>query len=145
MSFTIGEVAKMLNIPTSTIRYYEQEGMLTFIQRSDNGIRLFEEKDLETLEFIECLKKTGMPIKSIKQFLNYVSEGDSTINERLDMMKDQKNIVIQEIKQLKNMLEMLDYKCWYYETAKKAGTCKIHENNDFENTPRKYNKFLNKS
>lgn len=144
MALIIGEVSKILNIPSSTIRYYEQEGILSFVKRTDNGIRLFEDKDLEVLEFIECLKKTGMSIKNIKKFMNYVSKGDSTISERLDMMKEQRNIVIREIEQLKNMLDMLDYKCWFYETSKEAGTCKIHENDDFENTPRKYRKFLNK-
>ena len=69
--YTIGEVAKMYGIAPSALRYYDKEGLLPFIERTEGGARLFKEEDLEWLTTIECLKDTGMPIKMIKQFIDW--------------------------------------------------------------------------
>ena len=70
MFYTIGEVSKKFNIPTSTLRYYEKEGLLPFIERDKNGIRKFKEENFEWIHTIECLKNTGIPIKDIKNFID---------------------------------------------------------------------------
>ena len=66
MFYTIGEIAKKLNIPPSTLRYYDKEGLLPFVERSSSGIRMFSDKDFESLSVIECLKKASKTIKYIK-------------------------------------------------------------------------------
>lgn len=66
MDYTIGEVAKIINISPHTLRFYDKEGLLPFVERSESGIRRFKEEDFGKLMIIECLKKTGMPIKDIK-------------------------------------------------------------------------------
>ena len=125
--YTIGEVSKKTNIPPSTLRYYEKEGLLPSVSRTDSGIRKFDDDDLDRLSIIECLKKTGLSIKKIKQFIDWCSEGDSTIQLRYEMFKECREETLRKINELKETLEMIDYKCWYYETAMKAGTTKIHE------------------
>lgn len=127
MFYTVGEIAKKLNIPPSTLRYYDKEGLLPFVERSNGGIRMFSDRDFESLSVIECLKKAGMSIKDIKQFMEWCSEGDSTIPKRLSMFRRQREQVLTQITQLQETLEILDYKEWYYETAQKAGTCAIHD------------------
>lgn len=57
MMYTVGEMAKLLNIPGSTLRYYDKEGLLPFVERSSGGIRMFQEKDYEWLKVISCLEK----------------------------------------------------------------------------------------
>lgn len=57
MSHTVGEMAKILNVAPSTLRYYDREGMLPFIERSGGGIRMFKDEDFEWLMIIDCLKK----------------------------------------------------------------------------------------
>ena len=69
MAYTVGEMAKMLHVAPSTLRYYDKEGLLPFVDRSKSGIRMFKPSDIEWLRLIECLKATGMPIKDIKQFI----------------------------------------------------------------------------
>lgn len=64
--YTIGEVSKMFDIPISTLRYYDKEGLLLGLEKNDSGIRKFTKQSLESLRVIECLKKTGMQIKDIK-------------------------------------------------------------------------------
>lgn len=123
MPYTIGEMAKKMGVAPSTLRYYEKEGLLPFVTRSGSGNRVFHDSDLERLSIIECLKQTGLPIKGIKAFMGWCLEGDSTIGKRLELMQNQRQAVLDQIEQLKETLEVLDYKVWYYETAKKAGTC----------------------
>ena len=82
MLYTVSEMAKRLGVAPSTLRYYDKEGLLPFIERSDGGIRMFKDTDFEWLSIIECLKKTGMPIKEIKVFIDWCIEGDTTTAQR---------------------------------------------------------------
>lgn len=142
MLYTVGEIAKKLNIPPSTLRYYDKEGLLPFIERSDSGIRMFKDSDLDGLYMIECLKKTGMSIKDIKTFMAWCAEGDTTIPQRLELIDKQHQAVQEQIEQLQETLQMLHYKHWYYTTAKAAGTCAIHEKYTKEDIPEEFHDFL---
>lgn len=127
MFYTVGEIAKKLNVAPSTLRYYDKEGLLPFVERSDSGIRMFKDSDMEGLRVIECLKRMGMPIKDIKVFMGLCQLGDATINERLALIDKQRETVLEQQKQLQETLDTLNYKHWYYETAAKAGTCAVHD------------------
>ena len=143
MIYTVGEAAKQLDVAPSTLRYYDKEGLLPFLERSGSGMRMFKDDDLAWLKTIECLKKTGMPIKDIKHFIDCCMEGDSKIDERLTIIQSQRDSVIQQINELQKMLGMLNYKCWYYETAKEAGSCSVHDAMTTENIPAEYHQYLN--
>ena len=114
MLYTVGEIAKKMNVAPSTLRYYDKEGLLPFVERSGGGIRMFKDSDYEQLSIIECLKKTGMSIKDIKAFMDWCREGDSTIEQRLNLMKRQREAVLAQIKQMQETLQMLDYKCFEF-------------------------------
>ncbi|MDF2589251.1 MAG: putative transcriptional regulator [Anaerocolumna sp.] len=144
MIYTVGEIAKQLNVAASTLRYYDKEGLLPFVERSGSGMRMFKDEDMSWLRTIECLKKTGMPIKDIKHFMDCCVVGDSMIDERSDIIQSQRDAVIEQMKEMQEMLDMLNYKCWYYETAKEAGTCSIHDDMDIDKVPVEYRKFINK-
>jgi len=144
MHYTVGQIAEKLNVSPSTLRYYDKEGLLPFVERSDGGIRMFKNSDFEWLNIIECMKKTGMSIKDIKVFIDWCIEGDSTIDKRLQLIDKQRENTAAQMKQLQETLEMLDYKHWYYETAKAAGTCEIHNNFPEEKIPEKLRAIHNK-
>lgn len=135
MYYTIGEIAKKMKISSHTLRFYAKEGLLPFVERSEGGIRMFKEEDLGWFYIIKCLKKTGMTIKDIKKYLDLAMLGDSTIDERLEMFKEQQKVVEKEIDELREALDLLKYKQWYYEVAKVAGTCSVHETIDVEEIP----------
>jgi DNA-binding transcriptional MerR regulator len=82
-----------------------------------------------------------MPIKEIKHFIDYCVEGDSKIDERLSIIEAQKNAVIKQMKEMQSMLDMLNYKTWYYQTAKEAGTCAVHDRMDLKDVPKKYHRY----
>lgn len=135
MIYTIGEAAKILNVAPSTIRYYDKEGLLPFVERSGSGIRMFFEDDFGWLFIIECLKKSGLSIKDIKSYIDMALKGDETIDQRLALFQNQREKVIKQIEELQSTLNTLDYKCWYYETAKKAGTTAVVQNLTIDKIP----------
>lgn len=138
MLYTVGEMAKRLGIAPSTLRYYDKEGLLPFVERSDSGIRMFKDSDYEWLKIIECLKKTGMQLKDIKKFVIMAMEGDSTIDDRLELIIKQQEAVRQQMADLQQTLDTLEFKRWYYETAQQAGTTDVLTNMPLEQLPEKY-------
>ena len=121
MSYTIGEIAEMMGVTPSTLRYYDQEGLLPEVNRV-NGIRVFEDKDFAWLRILNCLKNTNMPIKKIKEYVELAKHGDSSLKERYEIIKEQKENILEQIEQFQYYLKEIEFKEWYYETAIKDGT-----------------------
>lgn len=121
MKYSIGEVSELLNIPVSTLRYYDKEGLLLDLER-DSGVRKFSERNIDALRLINCLKSSGMQIKDIKEFMHLVSLGNKTISKRKDFFYKQKEEIENKIKDLEKALNMVKFKCWYYETAENDKT-----------------------
>ena len=91
------------------------------MERNGN-IRKFSDNELEALHVIECLKKSGLEIKDIKLFFQWVAEGSSTYGCRKDLFEHRKAVVEEEMKALERTHAMLEFKCWYYEQAMNDGT-----------------------
>ena len=118
--YTIGQVSEMYNLPISTLRYYDKKGFFPNLMRKDN-IRYFSDVELEAIRIIECLKQSGLEIKEIKQFFQWVVEGPSSYEKRKELFETRKATVEDEIKAMEKTLALLKFKCWYYETAIKDG------------------------
>ncbi|KJD39017.1 MerR family transcriptional regulator [Paenibacillus polymyxa] len=129
-TYSISEVAKELNLTAYALRYYDKEGLMPFVERTSSGTRLFKESDIDALKIIECLKSTGMPIKEIKNFIDWCSGGDSTLQQRYDMFIERKATVEAQMEELKKTMEVIEHKCLYYKTALDAGTENVHKNNN---------------
>ena len=114
--YTIGQVSEMFNLPVSTLRYYDKEGLFPHLKRV-NGVRQFSEIEIETLRVIDCLKRSGLEIKEIKEYMSLCSLGNTTLKQRKEIFEKQKEEVLQEIENLQKVLSMLNYKCWYYDQA----------------------------
>ena len=144
MIYTVGEMAKKIGAAPSTLRYYDKEGLLPFVERSSGGIRVFKEADYEWLKVIECLKKTGMPLKDIKTFIEMAMQGDETIDERLELIRKQRDEVGRQIAELQETMDTLNFKCWYYETAKSAGTTAVPRRMKLEELPEEFREIRKK-
>lgn len=118
--YTIGQVSELFNIPVSTLRYYDKEGFFPNLKRVGN-IRKFDEAELEALKVIECLKKSGLEIKDIRQFFEWVSKGSASYPDRKELFEHRKEAVKEQIKSLETTLAMLEFKCWYYDKAMADG------------------------
>src|ERR1700730_11163896 len=112
--YSISEAAAKFNIPESTIRYYDKKELLPLIERDELGRRLFSEDQIALLSTVICLKNTHMPISGIKQYIDWVVEGDNTIDLRLEMMKNHKAAVLDEILLMTKSLKGIDEKITRY-------------------------------
>ena len=121
MVYTVGEMAKKLDVPASTLRYYDKQGLFPGLERA-SGIRRFGDAELEALRVIECLKKAGMEIKDIRLFMEWCAEGPSTYPKRKAMFEERRAHMESEIANMNRALDMLKFKCWYYEQAIQDGS-----------------------
>ncbi|HZK53309.1 MAG TPA: MerR family transcriptional regulator [Desulfosporosinus sp.] len=117
MRYTISQVAEKFDLTAHTIRYYDKEGLLPFIERNKAGNRQFSDKDFDWLKLITCLKNTGMPIKQIKLYIQWCLQGDETLELRRQMYIDHRQEVLKQIDDLQKNLKSIDYKLEFYDTA----------------------------
>ena len=108
--YTIGDASAELGIPASTLRYYDKRGLFPNMARSQGGIRMFTDDDLEWARFIERLKASGMPLAEIRRFIDLYREGDSTIEERRRIVHERRDLIDQEIADLRLARDFIDYK-----------------------------------
>lgn len=114
MNYSIRQVAEKTNLTPHTLRYYDKEGLLPFLSRSENGIRKFSESDLEWLGLICCLKNTGMSIREIKVFVELSLQGDETLKARCDMLLQHKRSVEEQIRTMEIHLQKVTYKIEHF-------------------------------
>ncbi|MBD1381966.1 MerR family transcriptional regulator [Metabacillus arenae] len=113
--YSIKEVSEMMDLPTSTIRYYEKEGLLPFVQRDKNGYRLFHEKDLGWLDFIRCLRVTEMSIPDLREIITLTIEGGDNFDVRRSILIEHRKELLKQQEQLDNAFEKVKTKLEYFD------------------------------
>lgn len=114
MEYTIKQVSEKTNLSIHTLRYYDKEGLLPQLQRTQSGIRKFSENDICWINLICCLKNSGMSIDEIKGFMSLCLQGTKTSEERKEFLQTHKEKIIEQIKQLECSLEIINYKLDHY-------------------------------
>ena len=136
MEYPISEVAKMMNVTIPALRYYDNIGLLKKLKKNNSGNRIFTEEDVETIRVIQYLKRSGMQLTEIREFMEWCQKGDSTIEKRLNLLKKQKQNVLSEIARLQETLNLIKFKEWYYTKALNDGTEKYVKNMPLEEMPK---------
>lgn len=113
----IGEVSEKYEISSDTLRYYERVGLLPAVNRSESGIRDFNELDLRRVSFIKCMRRAGLPIEVLIEYFNLVQQGDRTIEARKEILVEQREQLSARMKEMQTTLDLLDYKIKVYENA----------------------------
>lgn len=111
---TIKDVASQVGESEHTIRYYCKEGLFPFLVRDKNNIRRFTEDDLEGVRIVLCLRDTGMPLSEIKRYMDLCTKGSSTINERLEIIRKQKEQAFQQMQEFQKKIDHLEWKERHY-------------------------------
>ncbi|MGG3573452.1 MerR family transcriptional regulator [Bacillus gobiensis] len=114
MNYSIGQVSDQTGLSIHTLRYYEKEGIIPFVNRNDNGIRMYETKDIELLKFVCCLRATGMAISDLKEFVRLIIQGNETIDQRIIMLEKQKENLKSQVDQLVAYQGMINQKINIY-------------------------------
>jgi DNA-binding transcriptional MerR regulator len=146
--YTIGEVAKMFNIPASTLRYYDKMGLFPNLNKAIANIRQFSDADIATIETIECLKDAGLQIAEIKDYIQLCAKGNSTLEKRLELFEVSQQKVKVQIKGLQNTLNMLKIKAYYYKLSIERGGEEFVDVSDAESLPANlkevFDRYMNK-
>ncbi len=125
MEYTIGELAKKMNLTVHTLRYYDDQGLLRHVKRSSNGRRIFTHRDVIMLNTIQCLKAVDMSLNDIKQYIDWCEEGFPTVKQRYELFEEKRKFVEEQIAQLQKILATIDYKCEFYKKAMQTGSVDI--------------------
>ena len=110
----INEVSKRYNLNDSTLRYYEKVGLLNDIKR-ENGVRDYQDKDLDRIEFILCMKDAGLSIEQLRQYFDLVNEGDATLTKRKELLQQQRMLILEQMTKLQKSLDKVNFKIDYFE------------------------------
>ncbi|TFE22674.1 MerR family transcriptional regulator [Cohnella luojiensis] len=114
MSYHIKEITELTGLSASTLRFYEKAGVIPFVKRDINGNRIYDEENIQWMDFILALRETGMPINDIKNYVDLYKEGHSTLKERKEMMLQHKAKVEEEVAQIFKYLDKINYKLALY-------------------------------
>ena len=113
--YTVKEVADKMDVSEHTLRFWAKSGFFPFIKRNENNIRLFSDSDLEWVKIVKCLRAVGTENKAIKRYIDLCIIGDSTIPERYEIIRTKKQKALQQMQDLKQQLDLLDYKEQFYQ------------------------------
>jgi DNA-binding transcriptional MerR regulator len=113
LPMTVGEVAELLGMSGHTLRYYERVGLVN-VGRSGSGQRRYDRAALARVIFISRLRMSGMSIRDISEYISLVEQGDSTVDQRLELLYRHRAKVRQQIDELRFALAVLDYKITTY-------------------------------
>lgn len=112
---TISQVSKMYSLTQDTIRYYEKIGIIPKVPRNKSGIRDFDENSCKWLEFIKCMRASGMSIEALIKYVEYFKQGNNTINDRKKLLIEQREKLMKKQNDIENTIKRLDYKIKMYE------------------------------
>jgi MerR family transcriptional regulator, aldehyde-responsive regulator len=113
----ITEVSEQYGLSADTLRYYERVGLIPPVNRSESGIRDYNELDLRRVDFIKCMRSAGLPIDVLIEYVGLVQKGDKTIEARKDILKEQRALLAARMKEIQKTLDILDHKIEVYENA----------------------------
>ena len=123
--FTIKQISEKTNLTEHTIRYYDREGLIPLITRTQSGIRQFSEDDLEWINLICCLRNSGMPLQEIKEFMQLCLKGKDSLEERRELLIRHRTRILEQMKNLDNSLNIVNFKIDHY---KEIGIFHIDKN-----------------
>lgn len=111
----IAEVSKLYDLSADTLRYYERIGLLSNITRNASGIRDYSDQDCARVQFVKCMRKAGVSIEALIEYMRLFEQGDDTIAACKALLEEQRDLVRKRIAEMQAGLDRLDYKIEHYE------------------------------
>lgn len=110
----IAEVSKKYNLTEDTIRYYEKIGLIPRVPRTKSGIREFDDESCRWVEFIKCMRNSGMTIEVLTEYVNLYKQGEGTAEARKQLLIEQRKNLLKKQEEIANTIKRLDYKIEIY-------------------------------
>ena len=116
MYYTMKDVCDQLGMQYETLRFYCNEGLVPHVKRDQNNYRMFDERNINWLKSLQCLKKCGMSMKGMKHYMQLCMEGISTIPERKEILALQKAYLLEQITEINKSIDYIDHKQDYFDS-----------------------------
>ena len=108
--YTMKQACQQVGMTYETLKFYCNEGLVPYVKRDKNNYRIFDDRDIQWIKNLSCLKKCGMSIEDMKRYLSLCLEGPDSIPERRLMLDKQRNYLIGKIKELNEYVDYIDWK-----------------------------------
>lgn len=112
---TIKEVSQRLGLTPDTLRYYERVGLIPPVNRNKNGIRDYTENDCQWIEFIKCMRQSGLPVEVLIKYVRLFQQGEETNQSRKEILIEQRDLISQKVEELQKTIIRLNKKIEMYE------------------------------
>lgn len=113
--YTMMQICRETGMTYQTLKYYCNEGLVPGVKRDRNNRRIFDEKDLKWIRDLVCLKKCGMSIQEMKEYLDLCLEGESTIPQRKEMLTKKQAALRSTIRELEDSVAYINLKQQFYD------------------------------
>ena len=113
---TISQASEKYGLSADTLRYYEKIGLIPPVNRKESGIRDYNEKDCNWIEFIKCMRSAGLPVEVLIRYVGLFQQGNDTVAERKALLIEQRDNLQEQIKNMKNTLDRLNKKIENYDS-----------------------------
>lgn len=113
--YTMMQVCRELNMTYQTLKFYCNEGLVPNVKRDSNNRRIFDDKDVKWIKDLTCLKRCGMSIQEMKEYLELCLQGESTIISRKEMLAKKQEELRISIKELEDSVAYIDWKQNFYD------------------------------
>ena len=114
MLYTMMQVCKEANMTYQALKFYCNEGLIPHVKRDKNNCRVFDERDVAWIQSLTCLKKCGMSIQEMKEYLALCLLGESTIPQRKEMLARKQEALRETVRELQDSIAFIDWKQNYY-------------------------------
>lgn len=119
---TIAEVSQKCGVSPDTLRYYEKEGLIPYISRTEGGVRNYTQEDCARIGFVKCMRSAGLSIEILKKYFELFARGKRTLKARRDLLALEREKLKVHLAELQDTLNRLDYKISVYDKALKSKT-----------------------
>lgn len=119
-SYNIRELSDKFHMPLSTLRYYEDIGLLSNVMHDEKKQRIYTEEHIDRLNAIACFKQAGLPLDQMKRFFKDSDDLEENIDDAIAIMVEHEHTLVQEMEDLQNGLLHIKHKVWFYQEIKRA-------------------------
>ena len=119
-TYNIREIGQIFDVPSSTLRYYEELGILPEVKRDEHKQRVYTDEHIDRLQAITCFKRTGLPMSKIHDFFEYAENLRDNIDKVVDMMENHEKYIVDQMEKMQQDLDHIRQKVRLYNGIKKA-------------------------
>ena len=113
--YTMKETCEKTGLSYETLKFYCNQGLVPNVKRDNNNHRIFDEKDVAWINSLNCLKKCGMSISEMKEYINLCLAGERSIPERKDNQAQKREALVEQLRQVQNSIDYIDWKQEFYD------------------------------